>query len=105
MFEVFEYETPDGKNHYKEWFDALPSDHARKVATAIRRMEAGNFGVHKGVGNGVLEHKIYNPALRIYYALDGKNVVILLVGGSKSHQDRDIQKAHKLWARYKEENR
>lgn len=101
MTEVIEYKSEDGTNHYKEWFNTLPVAHARKVVTAIRRMEAGNLGDYKSVGAGVFEHRIHNPALRIYFGMRGREVVILLAGGGKTHQDRDISKAKRLWYEYK----
>lgn len=101
MTEVVEYETENGKNHFKKWFLALPAQHADKVAQAIRRMEAGNLGDHKSVGGGVWEHRIHTPALRIYFGKEGDELVILLAGGSKTRQAQDIMKARTLWLEYK----
>lgn len=102
MIEIVEYETEDGKNHYKKWFKSLPSEHARKVVTAIRRMEAGNLGDSKHLSEGLYEHRIHNPAaLRIYFGKKGKELVILLAGGGKAHQGRDIARAKTLWQEYK----
>ena len=69
---------------------------------AFIRMELGNFGDHKSVGGGVMERRIFSsPALRVYYAMDGKELVILLAGGTKQNQDRDIEKAKGYWTDYK----
>lgn len=102
MIEVVEYEAENGKNHFRKWFQALPAPHANKVTQAVRRMEAGNLGDHKSVGGGVFEHRIHNPALRIYFGKDGGELVILLAGGSKTRQDQDIAKAQLLWEEYKQ---
>ena len=104
MTEVVEYESENGKNHFRKWFLVLPAHHADKVVQAIRRMEAGNLGDHKSVGGGVFEHRIHNPVLRVYFGKDGDELVILLAGGSKTRQDRDIAKAKELWREYKENN-
>jgi putative addiction module killer protein len=102
MIEVVEYESEDGRNHYRKWFRSLPAQHADKVVQALRRMEAGNLGDHKSVGGGVFEHRIHTPALRIYFGRDGQELVILLAGGSKSQQSRDIARAQLLWQEYKD---
>ncbi len=102
MIRIVEYITSDGKNHFSEWLAKIPASHALRVTEALYRMEKGNFGDHKSVGGGVMERRIFgSPALRIYYAQDGKELVILLAGGSKNKQDKDIEKAKALWAAYK----
>jgi putative addiction module killer protein len=103
LYDVVEYLPPNGKSHFQKWFNKLPSQHATKVDEAIRRMETGNFGDHHGVGEGVFEHRIFNPALRIYYGLDGGTIVVLLTGGDKHTQDKDVRKAKKLWQAFKTE--
>ena len=67
-------------------------------------MELGNFGMAKPVGEGVSELKIdHGPGYRVYYALNGKSVVLLLIGGDKSTQNKDIETAKASWKRQKEE--
>jgi putative addiction module killer protein len=102
MIRIVEYITRDGKNYFAEWLAKIPAKHANRVAEALYRMELGNFGDHKSVGEGVMERRIFgSPAIRLYYALDGKELVILLAGGTKQGQDRDIVRAKALWAAYK----
>lgn len=75
---------------------------AAKVTTALRRLELGNFSNVKGVGGGVFEYRIdFGPGYRVYFGKDGDAVVILLGGGTKKRQDRDITTAHDRWADYK----
>ena len=65
-------------------------------------MEEGNFGDHSHVGQGVWELRIhYGPGYRAYYGEDGPVIVLLLCGGDKSTQKRDIRKAHEFWAEYR----
>jgi putative addiction module killer protein len=102
MIRIVEYISSNGKNHFAEWLAKIPAKHANRVTEALYRMELGNFGDHKTIGEGVMERRIFgNPALRIYYALDGKELVILLAGGGKNRQGKDIAKAKTLWAAYK----
>ena len=104
MIRIVEYRTKDGKNNFGDWFVRIPAKHAIRVTEALYRMQRGNFGDHKSVGDGVMERRIFgSPALRLYYAQDGKELVILLAGGTKSKQDKDITKAKGLWAVYKAE--
>lgn len=99
MTKIVEY-----KDHFAKWLSRVPAKHALRVTEALYRMEQGNFGDHKSVGEGVMERRIFgSPAIRIYYAMDGKELVVLLVGGTKSKQDKDIAKAKKLWSAYKAE--
>jgi putative addiction module killer protein len=66
-------------------------------------MQAGNFGVVKALGDGVSELKIdYGPGYRVYYAMSGKRIILLLIGGDKATQSRDIEAAKVYWKRQKE---
>jgi putative addiction module killer protein len=68
-------------------------------------MEAGNAGDVKPVGEGVSEARIdYGPGYRVYFATRGKVLIVLLVGGDKSTQDKDIRAAKAMWEAWKEEN-
>ena len=72
------------------------------MTTAIRRLELGNFSNVKGVGAGVFEYRIdFGPGYRVYFGKDGDAIVILLAGGTKTRQDRDITSAHDRWNDYK----
>jgi len=60
-------------------------------------MELGNLGDHKSIGNGVSEIRIdYGPGYRLYYTKNGNTILILLVGGDKSSQQKDIERAKKI---------
>ncbi|MCY4613609.1 MAG: type II toxin-antitoxin system RelE/ParE family toxin, partial [Nitrospira sp.] len=75
-----------------------------RVQTRIDRIELGNFGDYKGVGEGVFELRIdCGPGYRVYYGLDSKTLVILLVEGTKKQQARTIKLARTYWKLYKEE--
>jgi putative addiction module killer protein len=77
-----------------------------KVTRAIARMEQGNLSQVKSVGEGVLEYRIdFGPGYRVYFGRDGVALVILLTGGTKKHQQRDIDAAHAYWQDYKQSKR
>ncbi len=75
-----------------------------KIDIKIARFRLGNFGDSKSLGQGVYELRIhFGPGYRIYYGLDGQMIVLLLCGGDKSTQKKDIKKAKTFWEDYKEE--
>ena len=69
-------------------------------------MEAGNLSNVRGVGSGVSERRInVGPGYRVYFGRDGKTLIVLLGGGTKSRQQRDIEDARQLWQEYKRRKR
>jgi putative addiction module killer protein len=77
-----------------------------KVTRAIVRLEQGNFSSVKSVGEGVFEYRIdFGPGYRVYFGQDGPKLVILLAGGTKKRQERDIDAAHGYWRDYKKRRR
>jgi putative addiction module killer protein len=83
---------------YRSWFEKLRDVQARaRILARIRRLSLGNLGDIKPVGEGVSELRItYGPGYRIYVKQQGDVLVILLVGGGKSSQKRDIERAKEL---------
>ena len=89
----------DHRDLYLDWLQRL-RDRQTKVAVIRRvtRLESGNFGDHKFCRDGVWELRIdVGPGWRVYYALAGRRVVLLLCGGDKRAQDADIAKAVNCW--------
>lgn len=73
---------------------------------ALDRLERGNFSAVKGIGAGVFELRMdFGPGYRIYFGKDGEELVILLGGGSKQRQQKDIQAAQLLWQLHKQTKR
>ena len=102
MPEIREYETDDGRSPFAEWFESVEPKAAAKVTAAIVRLEAGNPGDVKPVGKGVSERRVdFGPGYRVYLGRDGEALVVLLVGGTKKRQQRDIEIAKEYWADYK----
>ena len=83
---------------FDHWFDGLKDLHAKARITArLRRVELGNPGDCEPIGQGVSELRIhYGPGYRIYFCRKGSQIIVLLAGGDKSSQQRDIKKALEL---------
>lgn len=103
MTTLQEYLDETGRSPFGRWFADLDATAAAKVTTALARIEQGNFSRVKGVGAGVFESTIdFGPGYRVYVGKDGDILVILLGGGTKKRQPRDIALAHERWADYKQ---
>lgn len=100
------YETADGKRPFSDWLSKLKDRKARaKVRARLNRIQLGNLGDCMSVGDGVSELRInYGPGYRVYLGQHGATLVILLCGGDKSSQQKDIAKAKELWKEYKDAN-
>jgi len=91
----------DGESPFAEWFGSLNAVAAAKVRVAVTRMEQGNLSNVEWF-RGIGEYKIdWGPGLRIYLAKDGLKIIILIGGGSKKRQQKDIDQAVALWEDYK----
>lgn len=96
------YLTSSGGSPFEEWFDALFDSRAQeRILARIARVRSGNLGDWKGVGAGVHEMRIDSgPGYRLYFGLEKDRIVILLGGGDKRTQDKDIKKAKAYWYDY-----
>ncbi|MBI5395799.1 MAG: type II toxin-antitoxin system RelE/ParE family toxin [Verrucomicrobia bacterium] len=93
----------NGRNPFREWLHALKNDRGRaKIRVRLNRLRLGNFGDCKSVGEGVLELRIAcGPGYRVYFGRDGRTLVVLLCGGDKGSQSRDIARAREFWLDYR----
>jgi putative addiction module killer protein len=103
--EVRIYASPGGAEPYTEWEMRLGDRTARaRIRARIGRLRLGNFGDSKRVGD-VFELRIHvGPGYRVYFGREGDAVVILLCGGSKRSQARDIERAEAYWRDYRSRN-
>jgi putative addiction module killer protein len=100
---ILHYRTATGVIPYRAWFDSLKDKLAKAhIRNHIDRAQDGNFGKHRSVGGGVVELKIdFGPGYRVYLGQDGNDLIILLSGGDKSTQDKDVRLAQEYWQDYR----
>ena len=100
-YEIREYLTPEGDSPYRDWLSSLDVKVKARVQARVMRFEQGNLGDHKFVDDGVWEARLmFGAGYRIYYALDGQTVLLLLLGGDKRTQQKDIKRAQQYWQDY-----
>lgn len=103
MYELRHYVTPSGKDVYIEWRKRLRDPKAAiAIDRRLNRLQLGNFGDHRFLRDGVSELKVdVGPGYRVYYAIDGTRIVLLLCAGDKSTQSSDINRACEYWNEWK----
>lgn len=96
------YVTRSGKTPFLEWLERLRDEAARaKIRVRLDRVRLGLLGDYKSVGQGVCELRIpFGSGFRVYFGQEGSRIVILLLGGDKRTQNKDIQTAIKYWKDY-----
>jgi putative addiction module killer protein len=101
--DVRHYLTPQGADLFQDWLDELVDLKGRiAVLRRIDRLARGNFGDYKFIAAGVWELRIdCGPGYRVYFGRQGKDLVLLLCGGSKRSQGADIADAVSYWADYR----
>ena len=104
--EIRIYQTKNGREPFNEWLDSIRDTNTQdRIQARIARLEDGNMGDCKSVGEGVFELRLhFGRGYRIYFGQIGNTIVILLSGGDKSSQKRDIVEAKTYWLEYKREN-
>ena len=98
-YEIDYYMTADGRTPFREWLETLRDVQGRaKVRVRLDRARLGNLGDNRAVGEGVHELRIdFGPGYRVYFGLEGNRLVLLLLGGDKSSQAKDIARAKEFW--------
>jgi putative addiction module killer protein len=101
-YRLEEYLREDGTSPYEEWFMRLDTIAAAKITTVKLKMEQGNLSNVKWF-RGIGEYRLdWGPGYRVYLGRDGEKLIILLGGGPKKGQQKDIERATVLWAEYSE---
>jgi len=103
VIELVHYQDGNGRYPFREWISAIRDEKARaRIAFRLLQIEAGNLGDSKPVGEGVMELRIHVGAgYRGYFGRHGRRWVILLCGGDKDSQAKDISRAKEFWADWK----
>ena len=104
MYAIQDFLQPDGTDPYSIWLRGLVDRKARaRVVVRVGRMAGGNFGECKPVGDGFWELRVdWGPGYRVYYAMAGKRLLLLLAGGDKRKQQMDIDTAISRWIDWKQ---
>jgi len=98
-------EPKEAESPFEQWYNSIKDKSIRRrILVRIKRLELGNFGDWKNLGEGVYELRMpFGSGYRVYFARQGNEVVIILGGGDKSTQAQDIKNAKQLWRDYKHE--
>lgn len=101
--EIERYVTADGQIPFDNWFDSIRVSKTQTIISKrLDRVRMGNLGDYRSVGGGVFELRIdYDPGYRIYFGQVGTTIVLLLCGGDKSTQIKDIRQAQEYWRDYR----
>jgi putative addiction module killer protein len=104
VIEIRHYVNLAGRDVFDDWLTQLGDARAQaKIATRINRLAAGNFGDCKSLRQGLFELRIdWGPGYRVYYAMIGRECVLLLCGGDKRKQPADIGRALEYLRDYRE---
>jgi putative addiction module killer protein len=97
------YKTAVGRSPFDDWLRSLRDEKTENiVGMRVARIRSGTFGDRKAIGEGVWELRIdFGPGFRIYYAMIGARIVLLLTAGDKSGQRKDIKNAISYWREFK----
>lgn len=101
--QVFFYADADGNEPFQLWIDALRDKQGRRrILNRLSRLQQGNYGDVEPIGEGLSELRMFfGPGYRVYFGEDAGNIVIILCGGDKASQARDIENARTNWQEYK----
>ena len=107
MYKIIHYETDNKVDVFAKWFDRQRDNKAMaRILARIEYMRDGNFGDCKPLISGLWEARIdIGQGYRLYYSIVGKEIVLILCGGNKSEQKRDISKAVQYLEDYKSRNK
>lgn len=104
--ELRTYRTKQGKEPFIDWLNSLKDRVGRaNIYNRLNRVALGNYGDCEPVGQGVYELRIhYGPGYRVYFSEQRETIILLLLGGSKRTQAKDIKKAQQFWTHFRESN-
>ena len=103
-YEIEIYVLENGKSPFESWLKSLERNSQNRIMTRLDRVQLGNFGDSKSVGKGVSELRFFfGSGYRVYYGIDEGKIVLLLTGGDKKSQNKDINQAQDYWKNYLED--
>ena len=100
-YNLLYFESKSGKSPFLGWLESLDKRTQARVRNRLLRIEQGNFGDHKSLGDGIHELRLFfGPGYRVYYGIEGNRIVILLIGGDKDSQTEDVAMAKRYWIQH-----
>lgn len=100
-YRVVEYLTENDRSPFRDWLETLNLSFRARIQARIFRFETGNLGDYKALGESLFEARLdFGTGFRVYFGIHSGRLILLLSGGDKKSQQRDIQKARKLWLEY-----
>jgi putative addiction module killer protein len=104
QYEIEFYVQKNGRIPLETWLQGLDQKTHNRIMARLDRVQLGNFGDHKTVGGGVSELRFFfGSGYRVYYGIDQGKLVLLLIGGDKKSQNKDITRAQEFWNLYLKE--
>lgn len=102
--QIIVYSDADGNEPFVKWIDSIrDKKNQQRIRSRLRRLEQGHYGDYKMLGEGIFELRMFfGSGYRVYCGDDGERIVILLCGGDKGSQKRDITRAKSYWKEYRE---
>ena len=102
--EIQIYRFANGRRPFTEWLESIRDARTRRrIRARLTQLEYGNFGDYRSIGGGVFELRLhFGAGYRIYFGQVGNTIVLLLCGGDKSSQMKNIEQAKTYWLAYKE---
>ena len=97
------YQALNGKFPFRDWLAELDSQTRARIRARVILLGLGNAGDYRCIRGGLFEMRLhFGPGYRVYFGYDGKEIVLLLLGGDKSSQSEDIVKSFVYWGYYQE---
>jgi putative addiction module killer protein len=104
-YELIAFQSRSGKTPYLEWVLSLDRKTRERVLSRVGRLKLGQFGDFKALDGGLYELRLFfGPGYRVYFGEHRGNMILLLCGGDKSTQKKDIKLAKEYWKTYLEDN-
>jgi putative addiction module killer protein len=104
-YSVLTFHRLSGECPFDAWIASLDSQNRQRILARVERMRNGQFGDHKKISHQIYELRLFfGPGYRVYFGERRSEVIIILAGGDKSTQQRDIKKAKDYWKAYLERN-
>ena len=101
-YHVIIYEDASGREPFFEWLTGLDRSIRARILTRLDRVEQGNFGDHKQISEGLFELRLhFGAGYRVYFGKERDSIILLLSGGSKASQRKDIKRVQQFWVDYK----